>query len=106
MELGQLLAAAPLEVGQYISIWKMVPILIVLLIWARLLTWMDKDSVDAHLPRQPLNAGMIAGLLLGFALFLLLPSFWVALSVLLFFFIVDVGVYLLLRNQKVGLADL
>jgi type II secretory ATPase GspE/PulE/Tfp pilus assembly ATPase PilB-like protein len=108
MLVSQVLAAAQaaVQVGQYVSIWKVLPVIVILLIWARLLTWMDKDSTDAHLPRQPLNAGMIAGFLLGFALFLLLPSFWVALSVLLFFFIVDAGVYLLLRNQKVGLGDL
>ena len=90
MLVSQVLAA--IEVGHYVSIWKVLPIVVILIIWARLLTWMDKDSVDAHLPRMPLNAGTIAGFVLGFALFLFLPSFWVALSVLLFFFIVDVEI--------------
>src|SRR2546421_9287785 len=100
----QLLAAV--EVGQYVSIWKILVLLVFLLIWARLLTWMDKDAIDAHLPRLALNSGMIAGFILGVLSFLILPNFLVALSVLLFFLIVDTGVYLLLRHQKVGLGDL
>jgi len=104
MHAMQLLAAV--EVGQYVSIWKIILLVIVLLAWAKLLTWMDKDSIDAHLPRMGLNSGMIVGFILGVFSFLLLPTFLVAFSVLLFFFIVDMAVYLLMRHQKVGLGDL
>ena len=48
MHLMQLMAAV--EVGDYINLWKLLPVLILLIIWARLLTWMDKDAIDAHLP--------------------------------------------------------
>ena len=37
-----LLVAQTVPVGEYVSVWKVLPVLIVLLIWARLLTWMDK----------------------------------------------------------------
>ena len=94
MLVSQVLAAV--EVGQYVSIWKVLPVLVILLIWARLLTWMDKDAVDAHLPRLPLNSGLLALFVLGFACFLFLPNFWVAFSVLMFFFTVDVALYLIL----------
>ena len=47
MHAMQLLAAV--EVGQYVSIWKILVLVIFLLIWARLLTWMDKDAIDARL---------------------------------------------------------
>ena len=105
MELSQLLAAA-VQVGQYISIWKMVPILIVLIIWARLLTWADKDSIDAHLPRMPLNAAFLGGLIAGFALFLVVPGFPLAFAVFMFFMVAEIATYLILRQQKVGLGDL
>jgi type II secretory ATPase GspE/PulE/Tfp pilus assembly ATPase PilB-like protein len=105
MESSQLLAAA-VQVGQYISIWKMVPILIVLLIWARLLTWADKDSVDAHLPRQPLNAAFLGGMIAALALFLMVPGFPLALAVFMFVMVAEVATYLILRQQKVGLGDL
>jgi type II secretory ATPase GspE/PulE/Tfp pilus assembly ATPase PilB-like protein len=100
----QLLAAV--EVGQYVSIWKIIVLLVILLIWAKLLTWMDKDSIDAHLPQMPLNSGLMLGFILGIISFLMLPTFLVALSVLLFFMAVDVGLYLLLRQRQVGLSDL
>ena len=57
MHLGVLLA--DIEAGGYVSIWKCVLVVLVLLIWARLLTWIDKDAVAAHLPRQGLNLGML-----------------------------------------------
>ncbi|HTL29012.1 MAG TPA: hypothetical protein VL282_07325, partial [Tepidisphaeraceae bacterium] len=107
MDLGQLLAAAtPIEVGQYISVWKCLPVLIVLLIWARLLTWADKDSIDAHLPRDPLNAAFLGGIIAAVALFLVVPGFGLAFAVFMFFFVAEIATYLLLRNQKIGLSDL
>ena len=104
MEFGQALSAV--EVGSYISWWKSLLALVVILLWARLLTWIDKDADRAHLPRPAINSGMIASLVLGVAAFLLLPQFGVAFAVLLVFMAIGVGAYLLLRNAKVGLADL
>jgi type II secretory ATPase GspE/PulE/Tfp pilus assembly ATPase PilB-like protein len=106
MHLMQLMAAV--EVGQYINLWKLLPILIVLLIWARLLTWMDKDAIDAHLPRMMLNAVEIAVLVLGLLIFLFIPlgTYLVGFGVFLFAFVVDIAIYLGLRQQKVGLGDL
>ncbi|MCS7034595.1 MAG: ATPase, T2SS/T4P/T4SS family [Phycisphaerae bacterium] len=104
MDPSQLLAAV--EVGSYISLWKALIALLVLLIWARLLTWMDKDADRAHLPRVPLNTGMLLGLVLGVVFFFLLPGFGLALTVLLAMLALEVGIYLALRNQKVGLKDL
>src|SRR5438093_12847520 len=98
MHAMQFLAAV--EVGQYVSIWKILVLVIFLLIWAKLLTWMDKDSIDAHLPRLALNTGMMLGLVCGVLFFLVLPTFLVAFSVFLFFMVVDLGFYLLLRPQK------
>ncbi len=92
--------------GGYISIWKSVLVVLVLLGWARLLTWVDKDAVAAHLPRLPLNLGFLVGMIVTFGLFLLLPMFIVAFAVLLLGLGAEVGIYLLMRQKQVGLADL
>src|SRR3954465_14049549 len=100
------LLMATIEVGQYVSVWKILPVVVIILIWARLLTWMDKAPIDAPLPRQMLNTIELGLLIAGFFLFLFLPVFVVALAVLLTLFVVGVALYLILRHQKVGLGDL
>src|SRR5437762_7389967 len=100
----QLLAAV--EVGQYVSIWKILVLLVFLLIWARLMTWMDKDAIDAHLPRLMLNSIQMLLAVVGLVMFVLLPAYVVAISALVLAFVAGVGVYLGMRHQKVGLADL
>lgn len=97
---------AAVEVGSYVSLLKMLPPLLVLLIWMRLLTWIDKDAERAHLARVAINCGMWVGLVAGVLAFFALPGFGIAMAVLLFFGAIDIGVYLVLRNQKVGLKDL
>lgn len=107
MDVSDVLAqAAVVPVGGYISVWKIIVVLIVLLIWARLLTWTDKDAVAAHLPRVPINIGLVGGWILGFFLFFVIPGFLFALGVLLLTMIVEAATYLTLRHQKVGLNDL
>jgi general secretion pathway protein E len=98
------LAAA--DYGPYISPWKTLAVLVVLLIWARLLTWVDKDAEAAHMPRQGINTGLLAGMALAFILLLFIPGFLVAFTAFLVIFAAEIAVYLFLRNQKVGLGDL
>ena len=100
-----MLAAEQVAGGGYVSIWKIIPPLLVLLVWARLLTWADKDAPVAHLPRTGLNIGMMLGLVVAYALFFFLPYF-IGLPALLVICGIEVGTYLYLRQQKVGLADL
>ncbi len=104
MGLSALLGA--IQGGDYINGFKLIPPLLILFVWARLLTWTDKDSVDAHLPRVPLNLSFLGGLILAFALFFLLPNFFLAFAVLLLLFGAEIGAYLYIRQQKVGLSDL
>src|ERR1700722_19364411 len=94
---------AAVQTGGYINPWKLVPAIILLLVWVRAMTWIDKDAPDAHLPREVLNAGMMAGLVLGYALFIFLPGFLPAFGALIFCFLVDIGVYLGVRAKVVGL---
>src|SRR5690349_14182436 len=104
MELGFLLAAV--EVGQYVSAPKAIPLLLVLLLWARLVTWVDKDAPAAHLPRVPVNLGMMGGGIVALALFFIVPGFWAALGVTLLAVAAEFGVYLGIRHTQVGLGDL
>src|SRR4051812_7788199 len=104
MGLGLLLA--DVSVGGYASIWKSVLVVLVLLIWGRLLTWIDKDAEAAHPPRTALNLGMLLTGILAFGLFFALPMFALAFPVLVFLIMISIGFYLLMRKQKVGLGDL
>src|SRR5688500_15093294 len=97
---------AAVEGGGYVSLLKLLPAVVVLAIWGRLLTWMDKDAEAAHLPRVALNISFLSGLVLAFALFFFLPTFIIAFAALLFVFAAEAGTYLILRQQKVGLKDL
>ena len=104
MHVSAILAA--MDYGWYVNIWKIVAVLLVVLLWARLLTWMDKDAVDAHLPRLVLNTAFLGGLIGGFILFLAVPGFWVALAIFLVVLVLEIGTYLAMRHAKVGLKDL
>jgi type II secretory ATPase GspE/PulE/Tfp pilus assembly ATPase PilB-like protein len=94
------------EVGGYANGFKLIPIFFILVIWARLLTWADKDSDEAYLPRVQLNIGFVSGLAIALALFFILPGYWIALAVFLLLFVAEITIYLVMRKKKVGLGDL
>jgi type II secretory ATPase GspE/PulE/Tfp pilus assembly ATPase PilB-like protein len=98
--------ATSVEAGGYLNVWKTIPVLLILLVWTRLLTWIDKDSEAAYLPREAINGGFMGGAVLAFALFFFLPNFWLCLGVLVFIFAAEMGTYLFIRHKKVGLGDL
>ncbi len=104
MDFGVLLQTVP--VGGYISAYKILPLLVACLLWWRLLTWIDKDAPAARLPREIMNLSMAGGFVFGFLLFLLLPGFWLAFAAFIVVLLASIGVYLGVRNQKVGLQDL
>ena len=97
---------ATVEVGNYVNPWKVAAIVLVLLVWTRLLTWMDKDTIVARLPRELLNLVMFAALIAGYVLFFSLPGFGLAFGVLIALFLADIGTYIGLRAHSVGLGDL
>jgi type II secretory ATPase GspE/PulE/Tfp pilus assembly ATPase PilB-like protein len=100
------LAAEQVSGGGYVSIWKIIPPILILLLWGRLLTWADKDAPAAHLPRIGLNLGMMAGLVVAWGLFFFLPNYWVALGALVLVMGAEIGTYLGIRKSKVGVHDL
>src|SRR2546423_7807661 len=101
-----LLAAADVLVGHYVAWWKPIPLLIVLLIWGRLVTWIDKDSQEVQLPRITLNVANILGGVFAFFLFFALPGFPLAIGAVCLIVAAEAGAYLAMRNSKVGLGDL
>lgn len=105
MVVTALLAAAPAG-GGYINPIKLIVALVLLFVWLRLLNWADKDAPVSHLPRESLNSAFVAGLALAFGLFFLVPNFLLGLLAIFCVFGIEVGVYLYLRHQKVGLKDL
>jgi len=98
---------ATIPSGPYINGYLTPVVVVLLLVWAKLLTWIDKDAPLCRLPRQLINSGLFGGLLLAMFVFFVIPlSVWVGFSVLVGMMVVEVGAYLGLRYQKVGLKDL
>jgi general secretion pathway protein E len=99
-------ALAAIQFGGYINPWKLLPPILVLVVWARVLTWIDKDVKIARLSREIVNSAMLAGMVLGFLLFFVLPGFAPAVAALCAIFSISITLYLTLRARKVGLDDL
>ena len=104
MDLSVLMQTVP--VGDYFSVVKIITLLVISVIWWRLLTWLDKDTVVARLPREWINLGMVGGYILAFVLFIFIPGFGLAFTVFILLLLAEIGTYTLLRNQSVGLQDL
>ena len=90
MVLSLLSQAVP--VGGYVAWWKAIPLILVVLIWGRLVTWIDKDAPEVLLPRVPFNVANLLGGVLAFVLFFLLPGFAVALLVCVLIVIIEAAV--------------
>src|SRR6266545_3520265 len=94
------------EVGHYVSWWKALLLVLVLVIWGRLLTWVDKDAQSVLLPRVPINLGMLVAGVVGIFLFFVLPGFPIALLVFMAVILAEMGAYMAVRAQKAGLGDI
>lgn len=104
MALSSLLAAV--DAGFFINPWKLIPPVVLLLVWAKLASWVDKDSDVAHLPRVPINMGVMSVALVGFALFFLVPNFLVGTLALFLCVVISIGGYIGVRAQRIGTKDL
>jgi type II secretory ATPase GspE/PulE/Tfp pilus assembly ATPase PilB-like protein len=94
------------DVAMYIQPWKLIPPVVVLLLFARLATWADKDSQTAHLPRVPVNLGVMGVGALGFLLFFIVPNFVLGTVALVVLNLVAAGGYIGLRASQIGTKDL
>ena len=86
---------AEVPVGGYVSALKTIPVILLLLLWARLLTWVDKDAPAAHLPRTAIYTAYRGGTILGLFLLFFLPT-----MVVLFFLSIDDFLYSLSIDER------
>src|SRR5437868_2272562 len=71
--LGGILAALP-EYGSYVSVWRVVLVLLCVLPWLAFCQWLDKDTQKIRrLNRELWNAVAVGAGVVGLALWLLLP---------------------------------
>ena len=92
--------------GSFINGWLLIPIILLAMPWLRMMTWADKDAVNARLPRETINGINLAGFALACALLVLIPNYLGALAAFILLIGVEAGIYLAWRNSTVGLADL
>jgi len=100
-----ILAAAP-PIGNYLNGLKAIPVILLLLAWARALSWVDKDALASRMNREMINSALMGGFILGFALFIFLPNFFIAFAAMLAVVGVEALIYLQMRKAAVGLGDL
>jgi type II secretory ATPase GspE/PulE/Tfp pilus assembly ATPase PilB-like protein len=104
--MGLQILADSMPIGQYLNGLKVIPVIILLLAWARALSWADKDSEAARMKRDIINIGLMGGFILAFAAFIILPNFFIAFAAMLVVCGVEAMVYLQMRKAAVGLGDL
>ena len=98
--------AGGVEFGPFLAWWKIALLLVVFLVWLRLMLWVDKDSLDARMPREKVNVIPWAGLVLAMLAAIFLPFFVLALAAVVVLFLASFGAYLIWRKQVVGLEDI
>jgi general secretion pathway protein E len=104
--MGLYILAAAVPVGSYANGLKAIPVLLLLMAWARALSWADKDCETARLNREMINTAMMGGFIGAFFLFIFLPNFFIAFGVMLVIAGAEALVYLQMRKASVGLGDL
>ncbi|QOV89149.1 ATPase, T2SS/T4P/T4SS family [Humisphaera borealis] len=93
--------------GGYVSIFKSVVLIGILLLWCKLLAWASTDAKAAHLSQAAFNIGNLVGLIAAYAIVFLVPlSFWLIVPIVLLIMAGEVAVYLRARNKVAGLSDL
>jgi len=106
MNTAPLVLMAAVQAGPYVSVWKILPVVLLLMGWARVLTWIDKDTEAARLPREMVNLGMIGAVIIAFVMVLLMPIYALGLTIFIVLFLGSIGGYFGARKSKVGLEDL
>ena len=104
--LAQAAGAEPVAVGPYLSWWKLLIVAVVFMAWARVLLWIDKDSDNARMPREAINSGMWAVLVVALLALLFVPIFPLALLIFVGLGAASIFGYLMWRKSVVGLDDI
>jgi general secretion pathway protein E len=104
--MGLSILAASVPIGSYANGLKAIPVILLLLAWARALSWVDKDTENARLNREMINTSMMGGFIAAFFLFIFLPNFFIAFGAMVVICGVEALIYLQMRKSSVGLGDL
>ncbi|MEM7808604.1 MAG: ATPase, T2SS/T4P/T4SS family [Planctomycetota bacterium] len=99
-------AVDPSTFGPFTAWWKIAVLLLLLVVWLRTMQWFDKDAPAARLPRETINVGEWALLVIALASVFFVPTFAVAAGVFVALLLVGIGGYLVWRNTTVGLEDI
>ena len=94
-------AASGLGQGWYLSVWKLVPLLGLLLLWARTTAWADEDAQGLKLNAGNWNAATLLGGGLGLLLAVLVPQYALGLLAALMAYGFPLGLYIRERNERV-----
>jgi type II secretory ATPase GspE/PulE/Tfp pilus assembly ATPase PilB-like protein len=99
-----LFADFPRGPGFYFNILKILPVLLVYLLWVRTCWWVDEDSHQLELSPQIWNLVMFGTGLAGLLVVWFVPEFWVSLLILVPLYVAPSWAYANLRNQRVPYA--
>lgn len=87
--------------GPYLDWRKWTPALLLLLLWAATLRWVDLDAGALRIRRRKWNAALLFAGIAGFGLLFLVPAYWAGWSLLLLSYSIPLGLYVTERNRKV-----
>jgi type II secretory ATPase GspE/PulE/Tfp pilus assembly ATPase PilB-like protein len=106
---GVLLAQAPnipRGPGMYLNLLKLVPVILIFLLWAWTTYWVDDDAKELNNTRFELwNSAIFFSGLLGLALIWAIPIYPISLTLLLLSYFVPLFTYIYVRNQTVPDED-
>jgi len=89
------------ELGFYLNLFGLVPVLGLFFLWAHTTAWVDVDCRALKLNTDLWNSVVVLGGVAGFVLVLMLPMFALGLIALLAAYGVPLGLYISERNQRV-----
>lgn len=85
-----------------VSLFKPILMIAVLLVWGRWATYLDKEAEYFYLPRLKLNLLQLGAAVTAFALWLLIPIFWLGLPLALAILVAAGIAFAVMRNAKVS----
>ena len=102
-------AEAPREfarsIGGFVSILKLLAILVIFLVWVYVADWINRDCVFAKMPHVAWNMIVVFPMLIVLFLALVIPVFLVGLVLIVFALMIPLIVYTVQRNAKVHSDD-
>lgn len=102
--LFDLLAQLP-ESNVYVSPMKLALLLVLTLFWVKFAEWVDKDTLAVNTFQVLWNLVVVSTGVIGLALLILVPNFWIGMSLFLGLYFGTLITYVLHRNKLVKEDD-